>query len=139
MPKPRKPNVAINNAGKVMVIAKERFDIELTPAEAQKIVNRWVEEGIEITLKLAKKTPRNLVAFTEWIFPRLKWGLNSLNVSDRDYDEYKRAGREADRQSEGRDPMIHYRKENGKIDWKKFDKTTTSIGEILKKVIPERS
>ena len=138
----RKPNVAFNNAGKVMVIAKERFDIELTPAEAQKIVNRWVEEGIEITLNLAKKTPRNLIAFTNWIFPRLRWGLKRLDWSDTQYDDYKRASRWEDcrRESESRDPMLHFRNEKGEIDWKKFNEAVTPMSEILKKYKkPERS
>lgn len=134
----RKPNVAINNAGKVMVMAKKCFDIELTPAQAQKIVNRWTEEGIEATLKLAKKVPRNLLAFTEWIFPRITQGLNMLDWSDTRYDDYKRSFRPAP--IIGRDPMIEFRKENGSIDWKKFDKSAASIGELLKKYQkPKRS
>ena len=125
-----------NNAGKVMIMAKDHFDIELKPSQAQKIVNMWVEEGIEITLKLAKLPPRNLIAYTWWIFPRIKWGLNALNISDKQYDDYKRAGREDDRKSEGRDEMVHYRDEEGKVDWEKIHKEVTPIGEILKKVKP---
>lgn len=93
----RKANVA-----KVMKMAK-LLEVEVTSAEAQKIVNLWVEQGIEITLNLAKKTPRNLIAFTNWIFPRIGWGLNRLNWSDTDYDDYKRRGGWYDKQSYGRD------------------------------------
>lgn len=125
---PRKPNVS-----KVMIMAEECFGIKLKPIDAQMVVNLLVEDGIETILFLAKKPPRNLIAFVRWIFPRIRWGLNMLNVGDREYDDYKRAGREDDYRSEGRDPMIHFRKEDGRIDWKKFDKDVSPLGKILER------